>query len=149
MLNHTSRSRFIAQLNRSSKPHIKREYENYNKRTSDFESAGLTVYEKPDRLRGFIENIPDGQNGRQLLEDIENAHPEISNFFFSEGLGPALQFKDSQIMSEILMELIDRDIPVLPVHDSLRCKKSDLEIVVKVMQDKYQEVTGFTCKVSP
>jgi len=147
MMNHESRSRFIGQITRSGNPETKSLYLSHNNLAKTYRLNGHKPPQKPEKLKGFIENIPDNQDGSELLEAVENAHPLISDSLFIRGLGLSLQFQDSQIMASMLSELSNMGIPVLPIHDSVRCKKSDKNSVIEVMQNSYQELTGFDCSV--
>ena len=58
-----------------------------------------------------------------------------------------LQNIDSKIMSSVLLELIDNDIAVLPVHDSVLCKLQDKDTVIDVMRRAYKAVMKLDCKI--
>jgi len=58
----------------------------------------------------------------------------------TEKIGVRLQNIDSQIMAKTIAQLTALDIPV---HDSLRCKVSDCEVVTQAMKQAYKSVMGF------
>lgn len=67
--------------------------------------------------------------------------------FLGSGCGIKLQRKDSDIAERIIMHFVDRDIPILPIHDSFIVAESHEEHLVEVMQSAFREATGFTCSV--
>lgn len=85
----------------------------------------------PNWYESFIEGVPVGVNGEALVGAIKERHPAISDEFGKPDIGLKLQNRDSQIMAHTLSLL--SDIPVLPVHDSVRCRLSDKERVWETM----------------
>ena len=79
----------------------------------------------------------------ELVKEIKNAHELIAEQLEEKDLGLKLQFTDSQIMSRILLKTVKENILVVPVHDSVICKKSDLKRVKEIMLEAYFEETGF------
>ena len=78
-----------------------------------------------------------------LRDSILEAHAPVADYFF-KGIGNTLQFTDSCIAEKVMLEFAQRDIPVLPVHDSFLVNRhveasGDLE---EVMRKAYFEVTG-------
>ena len=58
-----------------------------------------------------------GMSWRELKEAILNAHKPIKDYFF-KGLGNRLQFEDSIIAENVMLQFAKMDAPALPVHDS-------------------------------
>ena len=54
---------------------------------------------------------------KELRQAILNAHKPIKNLFFT-GLGNKLQFEDSIIAENIMLQFARMDYPALPIHDS-------------------------------
>ena len=78
-----------------------------------------------------------------LRDGILEAHAPVADYFF-KGIGNSLQFTDSCIAEKVMLEFAQRDIPVLPVHDSFVVNRhvevsGDLE---EMMRKAYFEVTG-------
>ena len=78
-----------------------------------------------------------------LRDSILEAHAPVADYFF-KGIGNSLQFTDSCITEKVMLEFAQRDIPVLPVHDSFIINRhveasGDLE---EAMRKAYFEVTG-------
>jgi hypothetical protein len=54
---------------------------------------------------------------------------------------------ESEIMTAVLWELMNRDIPAVPIHDSLLFPKIHRDQVMQVMKDIYRQQTGFDIEV--
>ena len=54
---------------------------------------------------------------KDLRERILESHKSIAHLFF-KGIGNELQFKDSQIAENVMLQCTDRHIVSLPIHDS-------------------------------
>ena len=108
-------------------------------------SKGLPAKEpiKGTVAKGFIFNMPDHINGSELVEAILSRHESIRGLMNTPDIGLKLQFLDSQIMANVLLKLSTENIPVIPVHDSVRCRVSDVAYVVEVMEQAYRKVVGF------
>jgi len=88
---------------------------------------------------------PEGIGSKNLKMTVSEAqalilekHRPIETAFFT-GTGLRLQRQDSDIMVAILLELKRRDIPALPIHDSVIVPKNHKEIVTAVMRQHFQE----------
>ncbi len=90
--------------------------------------------------RGFIENIPEGANGGDYLRLILGRHQPIAHHFGTKNIGLRLQKMDSDLMALALDKL--KGIPCLPVHDSIRCRVSDMGKVNQAMVDAFKELCG-------
>ena len=75
--------------------------------------ATTTLDRKPDGIE--LDAI--GMSWRELKEEILNAHKPIKDYFF-KGLGNRLQFEDSIIAENIMLQFAKMDAPALPIHDS-------------------------------
>ena len=89
-------------------------------------------------------HYPAGQYGRYsvLVDRFEKYHEPIKDFFL-KGKGLELQYKDSTIMANILEQLMKRNIPALPVHDSIICPARNEGFLHQIMIDEYEKVMGF------
>jgi len=96
---------------------------------NEYKKRGLVCKKPyiPPWYPAYIEGIPENVTGEELVGAIKKRHPAISDDFGKPDLGLELQYLDSQIMAHALKLLCD--IPVLPVHDSIRCRISDKERV--------------------
>jgi hypothetical protein len=158
LINCDSESIFINKVNQSSNPKIKKIYSDYQRKRAQYEKDRLQGKKckepsKHDSLEGFIPSLPDGIKGEDLLAVIKKRHPKIAHRFCTKHLGLHLQNFDSAIMSRVIQQLVAFKIPHLPIHDSVRCRESDIEEVVEAMKKAYRMVTkertgtGFDCVI--
>lgn len=148
LLNSENIGRFKANITKSGNPKNKAVMEAYKADMELFikrSSQGLPTEQprKPAIAKGFIWGMPDDIQGGDLLNSICKRHEPIAHLFGTEKIGVSLQNIDSNIMGKTIQQLTALDIPTLPVHDSLRCKKSDCDTVINAMKLAYKAVTGF------
>jgi hypothetical protein len=153
LLNSENIAAFKANVTKSGSPankltmdQYKAAYELWLKRTSQ----GLE-YEQPKKpkvAKGFIFGMPDFIQGEELYKSITERHAEIADLFGSENIGGKLQKLDSTIMATALKELAKKGIPGLPVHDSIRCKVKDEQVVINEMKAAYFAEIGLECVIS-
>ena len=96
---------------------------------------------KDDDFKAGLEKA--GITWATLRDSILEGHAPVADYFF-KGIGNSLQFTDSCIAEKVMLEFAQRDIPVLPVHDSFVVNRhveasGDLE---EAMRKAYFEVTG-------
>lgn len=143
LLNCNKLSVFKSNITKSANPEIKSYNLDYQNSLKKFED-GIS-FSKPEKykvLQGFIDDVPNFLDAKKFLNVLFTFHEPIKEFFNEEDLGLRLQNYDSQIMSKVIDKLIEAKIPALPIHDSLRCKKSDFEAVKKFMIKAFKEVFG-------
>ena len=70
-----------------------------------------------DRKPDGIDLDAIGMSWRELKKAILDAHKPIKDYFFN-GLGNRLQFEDSIIAENIMLQFAKMDAPALPIHDS-------------------------------
>ena len=97
---------------------------------------------------GFIEGIPDGTDGHDLLAKLKQRHHAIAHRFGEADLGIKLQHQDSILMSKVLDVLIANNIAALPIHDSIRVQVHQAGFAVATMKEQYQLLTGHSIEVS-
>jgi hypothetical protein len=76
-----------------------------------------------------------------VVDYIYESFPFLQDLLYSD-MGIKLMKKDSDIMNLILNGCVDRDIPVLCVHDSVLCPQSKVGEVMSLMKFAYAEVCG-------
>ena len=144
LVNSDNLASFEANITRSGNPKVQGEAEHYKAKREQYEylrSLGLKAIEpsKPMSIRrGFIENIPEGANGGDYLRLILDRHQLIAHHFGTKNIGLRLQKMDSDLLELALDKL--KDIPCLPVHDSIRCKVSDIRRVHEAMTSAFKEL---------
>jgi len=135
-----------ANLTRSGNPNVQQEFKSYKAKRERYgylKSLALKATEptKPMSIRkGFIENIPTNANGSELLELIMDRHQPIAHHFGVQNIGLKLQKLDSELMANALTKL--DGMPCLPVHDSIRCRLSDMRMVTDAMIEAFRELHG-------
>lgn len=67
-----------------------------------------------------------------VLAGIKAAHPALVPLMF-KGLGHVLQFHESEILVDVLLQLKERDVVALPLHDCVVVPESDAEVAREVM----------------
>jgi hypothetical protein len=77
-----------------------------------------------------------------LVNAFETYHSPIKQFLLS-GKGLELQYLDSKIMANILERMTRRNIPALPVHDSVITLARHESFLRQVMVEEYEKVMGF------
>jgi len=89
-----------------------------------------------------------GLNASQMIEATVTAHEPVGGYFFS-GVGLRLQCLDSQIASDVLDHFADREVLVIPVHDSFIVQERHRLELAGVMSDAYERYMGRRCPVKP
>ena len=94
-----------------------------------------------DRYQRFERKIlPKGWKHDQILEAIKNKHPNIADKM-NTGSGIRLQKLDSDICEKVLTEAINKDIPLLPVHDGFIAPNNIGEgIIIGLMSQIYSQI---------
>lgn len=141
-----------ANITRSGNAKTQGEFERYEAKRAQYDylksiKLKATKPNKPESIKnGFIENIPVGANGDDYLRLIQDRHQPIAHHFGTKNIGLRLQKSDGDLMARVLNKL--DGIPCLPVHDSVRCRRSDMGQVYKAMIDAFEEMFGQCIAVS-
>lgn len=145
LLNTSDVSALATRITTSGKPKNKQLYE-----TMTLERKGMEANQIKSNgfYKMFMIGMPDNVDGVDLIAQLLERHKPIAHRFGEKHLGIKLMNQDSNIMANVLDVLIAKHIPALPIHDSLRCKISDLDIVVNTMQEQYKLLTGHKITVS-
>lgn len=89
--------------------------------------------------------------GRPTLNyvcDMLNYHSEIRGIFFKKNCDALyMQHVDSNIIEKVLKSLHKRNIPALPVHDSVIVPAKYRNTAIRIMKEQYKQVTGFEIEV--
>lgn len=83
----------------------------------------------------------------QVTSGIEAKHPALAPFFFS-GIGHRAMFIESQVMVDLLLDLMDRGIVALPIHDAVVVPRPQVEETVDRMLSSFLSHTGVEGVVS-
>lgn len=101
-------------------------------------------------IQKALDGTPAVWQASNLLADMLKYHKDIKDKFFNRLLkidALDLQYKDSCIMEGILKALHRRNIPALPVHDSVIVPESRKEVAIRIMKEQYKKQTGFEIEV--
>ena len=73
---------------------------------------------------------PPGKRYKDLINDLTARHQPISKYFKS-GIGMETMRTDSDIAESVMLKMIERDIPVLPIHDSFIIPSTPLKVTIE------------------
>ena len=79
---------------------------------------------------------------REIIESVKEAHPALAKYIYS-GAANRLMLDESDIMTSVLLKLMELGIPALPVHDSIIAPLQHKESIKRVMEEVYRRHTGF------
>lgn len=91
--------------------------------------------------RGTRELFPSGLAVAQVVEMLAQAHPSIAHLFHT-GIGHAVQFRESEVLIDVLLALQDEKITALPVHDAVIIPSSAITKTRTIMEDVFLNHTG-------
>lgn len=80
--------------------------------------------------------LPRGWTWGEFKEAIQEKHSTIARYFRS-GIGIRLQRVDSDIAEDVMMSFMERDVLVLPVHDSFLTYPAQRSDLLDAMQTAY------------
>jgi|TARA_R110002126_G_C10467701_1_gene500795 hypothetical protein len=132
----------------SAKPTNQRKYANYKAARSVHDHRRINGLKskapyKAKWIKSFIENVPANTNAKELVARILEKHHAINSYIGTPNLGLKLQAVDSEIMSVILSTLTAKNIPALPVHDSIIFRAKDKDCALLAMNNSFRKVTEF------
>ncbi len=88
---------------------------------ADERKRAIDAIRKAFMEMGYRDGLKD-RDINTLIEDFIEFHGDIKEFMHT-GIGLKLQKIDSMIMEDILINLMRKDIPALPIHDSVIVEK--------------------------
>lgn len=110
-------------------------------------NAMLHATERHTRLpQGTRAHFPKYTNVDKVIDAIMEHHAPVSDLFYS-GQGMAVMYKESQILVDILLHLIDEEIVALPIHDAVIVNEMDVDTTKGIMLDVFKEHTGVEGRV--
>lgn len=142
-------------ITNSAKESRKAEFSKYKSKRATFEKLAAshlkaTPPRKPKWLDSHIKNIPTGFNAKAFIQSLYERHSAISHLLGNKDVGLKLQAADSALMGVIMNDLYSQKppVPVLPVHDSLICRKTNSELVRLTMKHHFKEMFGISIEVT-
>ena len=106
------------------------------------EKKAIMAIRNEFRKKGIKYDLTNESIGK-LLTRFKKVHHPIAKYIHT-GKGRELQNLDSQITEIILMDLMNKNISVLPVHDSYIVEEGYQGILAEKMVEAYEKVMGFT-----
>ena len=85
------------------------------------------------REEGFIENI---------IDRLRAKYEYVPNFFSVKHKSRFAMTKDSEIMIDVIENLVSLRIPMLPIHDAILVPSSKNAIAEEVMKNSFKKVIG-------
>jgi hypothetical protein len=102
----------------------------------------LLFTDKPlERKPKDTESLLPKENVKTLIERLREYHQPIAHYF-ETGIGHHLQYRESEVIVEVLLRLQDQGIVGLPVHDAVIVPVSAKEETRKVMGEVFLEKVG-------
>jgi hypothetical protein len=142
LVNSDSISSLKSRITRSGQHKTQALHASYVKQHKHYIEHGGKAPRMPRALIGFVPGVPLDTDGSALVEALLKRHEAIAHHFGQTDIGLKLQSEDGEIMGDILARAASMSIPVLPVHDSVRCRASDAEAIRHIMLDAYRSATG-------
>lgn len=96
--------------------------------------------------KGVRQQFTSSVSVTQVTQGILAAHPPLRPFFHC-GFGHDLQFRESQILVDVLLELEARRIAALPIHDAVLVPCSARDLTMQVMEEVFHRHVGGTALV--
>ena len=84
----------------------------------------------------------EAERGKQYIQDFMRQHEAIRHMFYSN-YWKCLQYADSQLTEAILTKCLEKDIPVLPVHDSYITSTRYWQELSEIIEDAYYTMFKF------
>jgi hypothetical protein len=99
---------------------------------------------KPKNSKG---KLPSHLKIEQIVDLIKQAHPAIARYFGTP-TGHYVQFRESEVMVNVLLRLRDDNIVALPVHDAVVVRCSAKARTMDIMRSVFEELIGVEVTLS-
>jgi len=96
--------------------------------------------EPTKKPKGTKDLLPKG-DVEALCQAVKQAHPSISHLF-GAGKGLSLMFQESEILIEIIRELMAIGITALPIHDAIAVSIICHEQAIEIMRNTFRNKVG-------
>ncbi len=117
-------------------------WEKYRNTVKTVFNAMLHASERHTRLpAGSRNQLPKDVGVDEVIDTITAYHSPIKDYFYSKQ-GMEVMFKESQILVDILLRLIDEGIVALPIHDAIIVSDEDVYQAKEIMLGVFLEHTG-------
>jgi len=103
----------------------------------------VVSFNKKESKRAMVKSLRSAEIGlKDVYEAFCKVHEPIAQFI-NTNASIGLMLEESNIMQNVLFELMKRDINAIPLHDSVIFEKGNDEVVKSVMESEYFKQTGF------
>jgi hypothetical protein len=92
------------------------------------------------------ELLPRAWTGKRVAQAIREHHAPIAHLF-GQDKGMQYMWQDSEVLMEVLIRLLRKGIPALPMHDGIMVQESVRELAQSIMQDVSLELIGVVLPV--
>lgn len=109
-------------------------------------------------LGGLVEDVVNGNLDLEAVDWFNKKYPQLKVKFYEQNkpiehmLGIGIVFRLMQIESKILertmLSLIELNIPFLPIHDSIKVRSYDVDLVSNIFADSFASVVGHKVSIS-
>ena len=83
---------------------------------------------------------------REVSDAILAAHEPIAYQFYTS-VGKRLQRKDSDVAEQVMLDFVDRGVPILPVHDSFLVSAWKRDLLAERMNEALRMVCGIEARL--
>ena len=117
-------------------------YSMYRKGVKKIMNAMMFTTKRLTRMpQGVRKEFEEKFSVGSVMLAIELAHPAIKDSFF-KGIGHDLQFTESQILVDVLLQLRSLGVVALPIHDSIIVGESKKHVAKEVMLSCFSSQAG-------
>lgn len=95
----------------------------------------------------YVEMNKIGLKPIHIVSSIVQVHPVMTKYLFSN-ISNKLMLEESEVITSVLLKLMELSIPALPVHDSIIAPRRYRDRVRAIMESEFYQQTGFNITVS-
>lgn len=92
------------------------------------------------------QKLPEGWDARKVVDAVTSRHRPIAHMF-GRDLGVDLMATESSLIVGLMLDLAEKGIPFLPVHDGGMCRRGDRDEVARAMNRVSQRELGVVIPV--
>lgn len=101
----------------------------------------------PPSVREASPDLPKQWTARRIAQTVKDYHAPIAHLF-GKDRGIAYMNQDAALLMRVLIRLMGRGLPVLPLHDAILVQQSAKDIAIAIMQQAAMELLGVELPVS-
>lgn len=120
---------------------------NCNSHQESFSAINKMIRELPEEKKKHLTLTRAKFIAQMVEEDFDEIYSSMNGGIYDFGL--ILQNTDSKIAELIIKEFVEKEVPILPVHDSFLVQEKHMDLLLTTMGDKFREVmeTNYTIPV--